>query len=133
MRKIALMALILLALPSFSDSRGRQYRESHYRDIFCSQMGGEAEVRSPSGTRIDCVLDGHAVEVEFGEKWAEGVGQALGYGASLSKTPGLVLIVNPGEERYALRVQGVIDAYHLPLRLWQMDGRTGNFLNPVQK
>jgi hypothetical protein len=132
MRRFALVLLILLAIPSFSGGRGRQHRESHYRDIFCDKMGGVVEQISPSGTRADCVFSGYAVEVEFADKWAEGIGQALEYGASMGKTPGLVLIVGRGGERYVRRVREVASAYRLPLKIWQMDGRTGE-ISPAQR
>ena len=80
------------------------------------------------GSRADCVNATHAVEFDFGHKWAESIGQALNYGAQSGRTPGVVLILEkPGDKRYLRRVFKVRDAYGLPLEVWAVD-REGNEL-----
>lgn len=49
-------------------------------------------------TRIDCLTDTLAVEVDFANKWAECIGQALYYGRKTRRTPACVLILENGEK-----------------------------------
>lgn len=42
-------------------------------------MGGRA--------RVDCILSDIAVEIDFSDKWAEGLAQAMFYAQRLDKTP----------------------------------------------
>ena len=37
--------------------------ESHYQRKWCEAQHGRTEVRLPDRTRVDCILDTHAVEV----------------------------------------------------------------------
>jgi len=76
----------------------------------------------PDQSRVDCMNATHAVEFDFGKKWAESIGQALNYGAQSGKTPGIVLILEqPGDERYLRRVLRVREVYGLPLEVWAVD------------
>ena len=96
--------------------------ERWYQERWCATRG-TMEVVMPDGSRADCVNATHAVEFDFGHKWAESIGQALNYGAQSGKTPGVVLILErPGEERYLRRVLKVREVYGLPLEVWAVDG-----------
>jgi len=76
----------------------------------------------PDQSRVDCMNATHAVEFDFGKKWAESIGQALNYGAQSGRTPGVVLILEaPGDTRYLERVKNVRRAYGLPLEVWAVD------------
>lgn len=59
-------------------------------------IGGRKEVVIPNG-RIDVVTQDFAIEVDFIQKWHEGIGQALHYGSATGKRPALVLIVPHAE------------------------------------
>lgn len=77
----------------------------------------------PDQSRCDCMNATHAVEFDFGKKWAESIGQALNYGAQSGKRAGIVLILErPGDERYLERVLKVREVYGLPLDVWAVDG-----------
>lgn len=76
----------------------------------------------PDGSRADCTNSTHAIEFDFGRKWAESIGQALNYGAQSGKTPGVVLILEKAKDvRYLDRVKKVREAYGLPLEVWAVD------------
>jgi hypothetical protein len=92
--------------------------EKWYQDGWCMGHGGVEEVTFRNGTRCDCLTGEYAVEVEFGPKWAEAIGQSLNYAVESGKKPGIVLILGPGEERYAERIKAVVEKYHLPERVW---------------
>lgn len=77
-------------------------RESYYVEEFCHDTG-IVEYILPDRTRIDCLTDEYAIEVDFGRKWAEGIGQALYYGHMTGKKPAVLLILKEGDERFIRR------------------------------
>lgn len=52
----------------------RKYHESCYRDNWCTGRG-QAEFILPDHTHCDCLTPTHAVEVDFGPKFYEAIGQ----------------------------------------------------------
>lgn len=54
------------------------------------------------------------------KKWAESIGQAVYYGYTLNKTPGIVLIVEDKvkDQKYANRVKAISNKYGITL--WTM-------------
>lgn len=69
----------------------------------------EVEVVLWDRTRVDMVTATHAIEVDWADKWAEAIGQALYYADLTRKKPGIVLLVrDPNEEaRFIYRLQTV--------------------------
>ena len=80
---------------------------------------GEIEVILLDKTRVDCLTDTHAIEYDFGHKWAEAVGQSLHYAANTGRRAGIVLI-KPNDRHY-FRLKMLIDHYNLPITLWRVD------------
>ena len=56
------------------------------------ELGGKQEARLPDSTRVDCLLDGYAVEFDFAAKWAECVGQAAFY-SEMTKRGGICVLI----------------------------------------
>ena len=82
------------------------------------------EVTLPNGSRADCLSDTHAIEVEFSEKWAEGLGQALSYASSTGLRPGIFLICREKPKKclaHRLRLDEAIAAWNLPVDVWAHD------------
>jgi hypothetical protein len=96
--------------------------ERYYQATWCTDHHGQAEVHLPDGTRADCITETHAIEFDFGHKWAEAIGQALYYGLQTGKAPGVVLILD-GEKDYRhwLRLNSTIQHYKLPIETWKME------------
>lgn len=92
--------------------------EKWYVDNWCNKHQGNVEVVLEDRTRCDCVTSTHAIEFDFGEKWAEAIGQALHYSRMLDKRAGIVLILEQGNERYRDRVEAVIKEFSLPIDIW---------------
>ncbi|OIJ73502.1 MAG: hypothetical protein A2V21_304005 [Deltaproteobacteria bacterium GWC2_55_46] len=88
----------------------REYNERAYQARWCENAGGVAEAVLPDRTRVDCLTDTHAVEVDFAPKWAEAIGQALYYSSMTGRSPGILLIMErEGDRRFldrVLRVSG---------------------------
>lgn len=110
------LALSSVATPSWG--AGHIHPERWYQGQWCSGRG-EMEVVLPDGSRCDCLTPDHAVEVDFGPKWAEAVGQSLNYAAETGRKPGILLIIErPGDLRYLARIRSVDAAFGLGLTVW---------------
>lgn len=60
-------------------------------------MSGVLEYKLNDGSRVDCLTSTYAIEVDFAEKWAEGIGQSLYYSLESGKKPAVLLIM---EQKY---------------------------------
>ena len=94
-----------------------RYKEKVYQAAWCAAHGGQAEVVLPDRTRVDCVTEGHAVEVDFAPKWAESIGQALYYSMRTGRKPGILLIMESEQDaRFLERLLAVADS--LGIEVW---------------
>lgn len=84
------LPLSVIMVPVLRDSNERDYV-----DAVRSVLGGNTEVRATFG-RIDILNDHYAIEVDFLNKYHEGIGQALHYGKAANKIPTLALILRDG-------------------------------------
>ena len=105
--------------------------------IRCGAAGWQMEVRMPNGTKADCVSETHAIEIEFGHKWAEAIGQSLNYAAETGKQPGIILICKRGTERgclkWSLILEQTIAAWKLPITVWLCGADARRLDNCTQK
>lgn len=106
--------------------------ETYYQRQLCAGMS--VDFRFPDGTRPDCISHSHVLELDFSEKWAEAVGQALHYhlwGQEVqwltggTRRGGIVLICR-NEHRdtcteHVARASRIIQTFDLPLSLWDCD------------
>lgn len=96
------------------------HRESWYQQRWC-QDKGVTEYVLPDRTRVDCLTETHAVEFDFGKKWAEAIGQALYYSLQTGKRGGVGLILEkPSDRKYWIRLNTVIEHYGLPIDAWEV-------------
>lgn len=95
--------------------------------IIAKALHAQTEVILPDRARIDILTDSEAIEVDWAHKWAEGIGQALYYGAVTRKTPVVLLLMDTAdEERYLARVRHVISTYsNTKLKLWLFNLHNG--------
>ena len=99
----------------------RLHHEKYYQTIWCKAHDGRVEVVLPDRTRCDCLTDTHAIEFDFGNKWAESVGQALFYAIQTGKKAGVVLILEKEKDyKYWIRLNTIIDHYGLPIDTWKV-------------
>ena len=110
--------ILLLALPVFA---AHEHKEKYYQDKWCSEHNGQTEVVLPDKTRADCITSTHAIEFDFGKKWAESLGQALYYSLQTVKRAGIVLILEtPKDRKYFPRLNSTIQHFNLPIDTWEM-------------
>jgi len=110
--------VICLASPAYS---AHLHPEKYYQNKWCTENNGQAEVVLPDKTRADCITATHAVEHDFGSKWAEAIGQALYYSLQTGKKAGIVLILEkPTDRKYWIRLNSTIQHFNLPIDTWEM-------------
>lgn len=110
-------AATLLTFSTFVDA-ARLHTERWYQDRWCLPTVGESEYLLPDATRVDCLTLTSAVELDFADKWYEGVMQAMYYSMHTGKGAVLVLIVESDEDlKYVERATATINYYRLPVTL----------------
>ncbi|PKG85589.1 hypothetical protein CXF85_02000 [Colwellia sp. 75C3] len=126
----SLKLFILCALLSTSTSVQAKSAKSttsskwHEADFVDAHCKGEIEHVLPDRTRVDCLTDTHAIEYDWGKKWAESLGQALFYSAMTGKKAGIVLIVNPRtKDRFLKRLNKAISDNNLDVDVWTITNR----------
>lgn len=118
MRKLLIIMTCCLCLSGPALAGKRLKPEKEYQTDWCSDRG-KMEFVLPDKTRCDCLTATHAVEVDFGNKWAEAIGQSLYYAFKTGKRAGILLILEkPSDQRYWLRLNSTIEHYNLPIDTW---------------
>jgi hypothetical protein len=124
--KIALIITMLFMLPSQLLAK-REHPEKWYQKKWCEAHNGQVEVVLPDGTRCDCVTDTHAIEFDFGNNWAESIGQGLHYSAISKKKAGIVLILETMKDgKYWIRLNTTIEHFNLPIDTWNVGNAAYN-------
>lgn len=113
-----LIFIVILFFISTPAGAKHLYKESVYQQIWCVKRGGVMEYELPDKTRVDCLTDKYAVELDFAPKWAECIGQALYYGKMTGKQPACVLIMERGEKdfKYLRRLRRAVYRKGLDMR-----------------
>src|SRR5262249_42226858 len=80
----------------------------------------------PNGTEVDCISDDYAIEVDFSNKWAEAIGQALMYASELERLPGIILLCRSNEDRglclkHAYLIEQTVTYWRIGMTVWQCD------------
>ena len=110
--------LALIYTPAFA---ANIHPEKYYQDKWCAEHNGHAEVVLQDSTRADCITITHAIELDFGRKWAEAIGQALYYSLQTGKRAGVVLIIEkPADRKYFIRMNSTIQHFKLPIDTWEV-------------
>ena len=103
MKKILILFLFIPNL-----STGSDHPEKYYQDIECYIAAGVTEYTLPDRTRVDCVTEYIAVEVDFAYKWAESIGQSRHYASILGLFPVIWLIMESDKDcKYLLRLMPI--------------------------
>ena len=94
-------------------SATNQHHEKHYQILLCNKLDGEIEYILEDRTRIDCLTDKYAVEVDFAKKWAESIGQSLYYSDMTGREPAVGLILGNNEHRFLKRLDRVAKNFNI--------------------
>ena len=67
------------------------------------------------------MTDTHAIEFDFGNKWAESMGQAAYYALQTGKKAGIVLILESAKDRkYWIRLNSTVQHFNLLIDTWKI-------------
>lgn len=95
--------------------------EKYYQEKWCAEKSGKMEVVLADRTRCDCLTKSHAIEFDFGPKWAEAIGQSLYYSIQTGRKAGIALILEePSDYKYWIRLNTVITENNLKIDTWQI-------------
>ena len=117
-----LLLLLILSIISFSFYAIEN--EAYYSEKFCNEMSGQSEYVLKDLSRVDCLTDTHAFEVDWAEgmKIYEAIGQSLYYSSETGKLPGILLLIRKeNSEKHIRKVREVIKAFDLPIELLELD------------
>jgi spore coat polysaccharide biosynthesis predicted glycosyltransferase SpsG len=99
----------------FENSNNIKKNEKYYQSKMCQELGGRMEYVLYDKSRVDCLTDEYAIEVDFAKKWAESIGQALYYADVTGKKAAIGLIVGSGDEKYLNRIKRVADKFDIKI------------------
>ena len=115
MIRFILILLIPLVFMGCSHAK-KNYNERHYQTLLCNGLDGEMEYILKDRTRVDCLTDEYAIEVDFAKKWAEGIGQSLHYAHMTGKKPAVGFIMDESkDERYFKRLNAIAEKYKIKI------------------
>ena len=120
MKKIILFCILVCLVPSMVLAK-REHPEKWYQEQWCAAHRGQVEVVLPDGTRCDCVTKIQAIEFDFGNRWAEAVGQSAYYSMQTKKRPEIALILETVKDRkYWIRLNTTIEHFNLSIDTWSV-------------
>lgn len=106
---------LLFVLFSFTACSSVKKNEKYYQTIFCEKLDGVIEYKLKDKTRVDCLTDDYAIEVDWAKKWAEAVGQSLYYSEMTNKKPAIALISSSNDERFIYRVEKLAKKFDIKI------------------
>ena len=109
--KLLYFTLILSLLFVGCSSTPKKLNEKYYQTQLCEKLDGEMEYVLKDRTRVDCLTDEYAIEVDFAKKWAESVGQSLYYAKMTHKQPAVGLIVGTKDKKHLKRLNLLAKEY----------------------
>ena len=104
-------------------------KEKYYSDKFCEEMSGQADYTLQDKSRVDCLTETHAFEVDWadGMKVYEAIGQSLYYSSQTGKLPGILLLIRKdNSEKHIRKIKEVIRYFDLDIELIIKDVRSEN-------
>lgn len=123
---IAAVSVLALGMCADANAKGRDFPEAYYQKQWCESHGGYTPKKALSdGSFPDCITKTHAVEVDFGKKAHEAIGQSINYAMRTGLKPGILLIIERDADWRALRRILEISAHYqcLGLDVWTVEAR----------
>jgi len=117
MKKGSIFILLAVTILFVGRSDKKKHNEKYYQTELCNELGGVMEQSLLDGTRIDCLTDEYAIEVDFSKKWAESVGQSLYYAEMTGKKPavGFIVAESKTEKRQLTRLWILTKKYDIKI------------------
>lgn len=113
---------LLATLTAGAAEAAEKRNEAYYAERWCAEAGGREEVTLPSGARADCITEEFAVEVDWSNKWAEGLGQAMHYASETGKRAAVVLLIHEKSKNAEIyRLESTIAAYGVDVQIFVVE------------
>jgi hypothetical protein len=109
------IGVFILVLIVSCSSRKTIYNERYYQSKLCEKLNGKMEYILRDRTRVDCLTDEYAIEVDFAKKWAEGIGQSLYYAHMTHRKPAIGFIMSKDDNRFLKRLQVIADKFNIKI------------------
>lgn len=117
MKKYMLPSFFVVAIFYYGCTAEIKHNEKYYQTKLCDDLGGVMEQSLPDRTRIDCLTDEYAIEVDFARKWAESIGQSLYYAEIIEKKPAVGIIARDDkkDKRHLRRLALLAKKYNIKI------------------
>ncbi len=124
MKKNIIFGLFVLGLFTSGCTKEIKHNEKYYQTKLCNDLGGVMEQSLLDRTRVDCLTDEYAIEVDYAKKWAESVGQSLYYAEMTEKKPGIGIIVGDTkkDKRNLKRLEVLTNKYNIKIFKIEREG-----------
>ncbi len=118
-----ILIVVFSFLISLSAIASDRWLERDYQNDWCTARPGliAIEYRLPEKTRVDCLFEDYALEVDWDYKWAESIGQSLYYAMMTGRKPAVLLILGPRGEHYLKRLKFV--THHYGIKVFTVEKR----------
>ena len=113
LRSFIVFFIVVFFSVGCSNSNVKKYNEHYYQTQLCNNFDGKMEYVLKDKTRVDCLTDKYAIEVDFAKKWAESIGQSLYYAKMTDKKPAVALIVGENDNRFVQRLEKVTEELNI--------------------
>jgi hypothetical protein len=121
---IGALAAALFVLILCVDAKAQSEREMQER--LCADMERNAVVgvieegTNARRSRVDCMNQEFAIEIDFSKKWAEAFGQAAFYASQTNKKAGVILLCQNEQAclRHGLRLESILAYLKIPTMVW---------------
>jgi len=101
-------------VPSEPEKRTKK-NERYYQTKMCNHLGGQVEYLLVDKSRVDCLTEEYAIEVDWAKKWAEGVGQSLYYAHMTNRKPAIGLIVGKKDKKHVKKLKSISDKFAIKI------------------
>ena len=120
MKKIIALLILQIILVSCTTYPAGAMSSDTAPEQWCAQMGGENHFQLQGEAPIHCLTDQYAIEAMPAHRWAEAIGLTLYYAELTGREPGVVLLMQEGEQDtpHLLRLLGAIKASPKRWRVW---------------
>lgn len=95
---ISITALLLYFSNCSLEAKTKMH-EKDYQKIFCNNLIGKIEHVLVDNSRVDCLTSNYAIEIDYGKKWAESIGQSLYYSLMTNKKAAIGIIIDENNKR----------------------------------
>jgi len=112
-----------MIIVSCSNADPIQKNERYYQSQLCDELKGQIEYVLFDKTRVDCLTNEYAIEVDWAKKWAESIGQSLYYAKITEKKPAVALILSESkaDQRHLARLNSVAKELNIKIFLLNKD------------